>query len=461
MSRIHALFIIPAMLFPACLALGESGAELAPNIAIGRENPFAQVTPAAKVPEMLDPQDIELAPQMPPVQAKPELFVETVMIKVLGSENLKTVFEKMLTPFGSIAVDAASNSLIICDTRDNLDKILVQVRKIDKTPQIIEIEVAIVDVALDSDTDIGFNWDMLSTNTDNPAYRQNFTSRLSANPANDDTIANATAYNSVGSGADISIVVGTVRNVLHLLQTKRQIEILAKPTVRVVSGKSASVETVEEIPYQEQFDSSQGGSFASTQFKEVGVKLEVTAMINDDNSIMLTVTPEQNINTGTFGINNIPIIDTRRAKSNLLLRDGQVVIMGGLRRKEKSKLRDQIPVLGSIPVVGKLFGRDKEVVVNSELMVFISPHIYRGSLKPEELANYRQINSLPPIPIDPNTIDSTKKKVPTTEPVAKNAQPQTAQIQTAQTASTQPTKYYQLKKRKRKTDDSDKTISRL
>jgi len=403
-----------------CIGASQTPAELAPNISIGRENPFGQVNAVVKTQPEPSIEDIQAPNYQPqPMQAKPDLFVETIMVKVLGAENLKVVFEKMLTPFGSIAVDSQSNSLIICDTRENLDKILVQLHNIDKTPRIIEIEVAIVDVALDSDTDVGFNWDMLSTNTDNPAYRQNFTPRIGAVAPSTDTIGNATAYNSLGRGTDISIVVGTVRSVLHLLQTKRKIEILAKPTVRVVSGKTASVETVEEIPYQEQFDSSQGGSFAATQFKEVGVKLEVTAMINDDNSIMLTVAPEQNINTGTFGINNIPIIDTRRAKSNLLLRDGQVVIMGGLRRKEKSTLRDQVPLIGSLPVVGKLFGRDKEVIINSELMVFISPRISKNELTPDEILKFRQMNALPSLPLDdPNTPKSSAKRT-NPKPVSK------------------------------------------
>ena len=74
---------------------------------------------------------------------------------------------------------------------------------------------------------------------------------------------------------------------MHLLQQKKKIEILASPTVLVVSGKTASVETVEEIPYQEQTDSSLGGGFASTQFKLVGVKLNVSATLTDDNSILI------------------------------------------------------------------------------------------------------------------------------------------------------------------------------
>ena len=414
MSNTRLWTIIATVLTVTTLCLAADKApQLAPNVVIGRDNPFGQVAPPAKtlIEEDL-PVEILEQPQPVQVQARPELFVETVTVQWFKAENLKVAVEKMCTPFGSITTDPASNSLIICDTRENVDKMLAQIRNVDRTPQLVEIEVAIIDVQLDSDTDVGFNWDMLSTDKDNPAFRQNYTTRLGAIPPNTATLGSASAYNTTGVGSDVSIVVGTVRSVLHLLQTKRKVEILATPRVLVLSGKTGSVETVEEIPYQEQTDTSNGGLLTSTQFKNVGVKLNVQVQVTDDNSILLMVTPEQNINTGVFGINNVPIIDTRRANSNLILRDGEIVVMGGLRRKEKSKVRDQIPFLGSIPVVGKLFGRDKENVINSELIVFIAPHIYKGqNLTAAELQKYQQIKSLPSLAIDPNTITETPKQV--------------------------------------------------
>jgi type II secretory pathway component GspD/PulD (secretin) len=342
---------------------------------------------------------------------KPPLFIETIVVKFLDAQNLKPVVESMLSPFGSIAVDKASNSIILCDAEEPLRRMVGEIRKIDKTPQLLQIEVVIIDVGLGDDTEIGVNWDMLSTNDNTAAFRQNYTNRLAAVPPTTETIGSATAYNSLGQGSDLSIISGSVRNVVHMLQEKRKVEILASPTVLVVSGKSASVETVEEIPYQDKTDSSLGGGFTSTQFKLVGVKLNVTATLTDDNDILLAVEPEQNTNTGEFGINNIPIIDTRKAKTNLLLRDSEVVIMGGLRRKESSKVREQIPILGDIPLLGLLFGKDKIKTANSELVVFISPHIYRGQpISPEKLAKLNYARNLKDIPmIDPNDMKILKR----------------------------------------------------
>jgi type II secretory pathway component GspD/PulD (secretin) len=400
------IFPIAAMLLAAQTFAEDEPNQADPNA--GRYNPFAKFELAG-----VQLQQKEQSPQQPmsrpdfakaPANEKPPLFVQTVVIKFLDAQNLKTVLENMLSPVGSMAVDKNSNSLIICDANEPLKRIVSEIRTVDKTPQLLQIEVVIVDVQLDNDTEIGVNWDMLSDKNHTVNFRQNVTKRIGSTAPTPENIGNATAFNSTGLGSDLSIVSGDVRNVIHMLQEKRKVEILASPTVLVVSGKTASVEAVEEIPYQELTDSSLGGGFASTQFKLVGIKLNVAATLTDDNSILLTVEPEQNTNTGTFGINNIPIIDTRKAKSNLLLRDGDVVIMGGLRRKESMKTREQVPILGDIPLIGLLFGRDVVNTLNSELIVFLSPHIYKGQPpSPEKLAKFKYVNNLKGVPIsDPN-----------------------------------------------------------
>lgn len=331
---------------------------------------------------------------------KPPLVVQTIVIKFLDAQNLKTVLDNMLSPFGSLAVDKNSNSIIICDANESLQRIVNQIRKVDKTPRLLQIEVVIVDVQLDNDSEIGVNWDMLNNKNNTVSFRQNVTQRIGSTPPTPENIGNASAFNSTGLGSDLSIVSGSVRNVIHMLQIKRKVQIIASPTVLVVSGKNASVEAVEEIPYQELTDSSLGGGFASTQFKKVGVKLNVAATLTDDNNILLTVEPEQNTNTGTFGINNIPIIDTRKAKSNLLLKDSQVVIMGGLRRKESMKTREGIPILGDIPLIGLLFSRNAIHTINSELIVFLSPHISKeNEISSEQMAKFSYANSLKGVPL--------------------------------------------------------------
>ncbi len=320
------------------------------------------------------------------------LLVETINLKFLDAENLKKVLDKMSSPYGSIATNPKSNSLIVCDTKDNLARILTEIRKADKTPEQIMIEVVIVDVQLEDDTEIGVNWDRLFETKRDQAYSQ--------------TLIPTTLQ----TGATFSILKSGISGTLKALQRIRNVEILASPRVLVVSGEEAYIKTVEEIPYKELTESTEGSAGAgnqvtSTKFKEAGITLTVKATVADDRKILMTIEPQQSINTGVAGVGDttVPIVDKREAKTTLIMEDGQVVVMGGLRRKETKLIRDQVPLLGDLPLVGFLFANNKKVVENSELLVLISPHIYKDEPVPEDvMAKFKEIKDRPLLSLPEN-----------------------------------------------------------
>ena len=341
-----------------------------------------------------------------PVEVKLPLFVRTITLKFLNAANLKNALEKMSSVNGRISIDENTNSIIVCDTKENMERILAEVRKADQTPKQVIIEVFIIDVQLNNDTEIGVDWDILSTDNKDFAYRQGmiYPDRLTAT-TNVKDVGNMTNYMTTGLGSEVAIVTKDIRNVLHLLQEKRNVDILASPRVMVVSGQNASIETVEEIPYQEKTDTSGGGLLTSTQFKKVGVILKVKATLTDDEKILLEIEPEQSVNTGT-SIGEVPVIDTRKASTKLLMDDGQIVVMGGLRRQETQIIKYQVPLLGDLPLIGFIFSDNRKVVENSELIVLLSPHIYKGESVPAEaMARFNDIKNRPvlSLPAEPNS----------------------------------------------------------
>ena len=178
----------------------------------------------------------------------------------------------------------------------------------------------------------------------------------------------------------------------------------------MVSGQSAQIKTVEEIPYQERFQTTGGGgggnAIASIQFKEVGVTLDVKATLTDQGKILMEIKPAQSVQTGKASSDELsaPVVDTRSAESTLLLEDGQVVVMGGLRRKETRTQKEQVPLLGDIPVLGFFFSSNNVEVHNSELLVFISPHIYRDEpLTDEQLSRYNKLRGKPLLSLPDDT----------------------------------------------------------
>ena len=359
---------------------------------VGRDNPFAQIPRSVKTVAPIALQSSEF------IEELPELFVQTIMLKFLDAQSLKQAIDNMSSRLGIISINEKNNSLIVCDTKEKLDKIVSEIKKADKTPRQIMVEMVIVDVQISDDTAIGINWDLLTDKAQDMAYRQNFTAatRLGTTVEDATTIGNATAFNTTGLGSNFSVINGDIRNVVSVLQEKRDVEILASPRVMVVSGKTASIEAVRELPYNELTDTSAGGSMSSTEFKKVGVTLEVTATLTDDNLIFLDVSSEQNVVVGASPT-DVPNIDTINASSEVLLQDGQVVIIGGLRRQELTKETSQVPILGDIPLIGLLFRYTNTVVSNTELIMFLSPRIYTDeeTIPEDAMEKYREIKDRP------------------------------------------------------------------
>jgi type II secretory pathway component GspD/PulD (secretin) len=358
---------------------------------VGKENPFEIVTPKADFLERMRPVQEPQQVQQTIIEEIPDLFVQTIMLKFLQAASVEPVAAGLASRHGVVAVDAATNSLIIADTAENLKRMVDQIRKADQTPKQVMIEVVIVDVQLNDETEIGVNWQRI-TGGNTEKYTQTLATTL------------ATAGTS---GMDFSFLRDGIDVTIHALQQVKDVEILASPKIMVVSGQSAMIQTVEEIPYTEQSETSAGGSLTSTQFREVGVTLNVTATITDDDRIKLMVQPEQSVNTGRFGTQNqsgVPIIDTRKAMTTLMMKDGQAVVMGGLRSRTKRNTVDKIPLLGDLPLVGFLFSNDKVELEQTELVVFLAPHIYKGDpLSEEQMEHFNELNSTPPLEFKEHT----------------------------------------------------------
>ena len=362
-------YISTALILCIALAAIAMAEEQSKTEDVGRKDPFTSVTPAkekkvvevAKVPAPVQVV-VQAAPEPEPA---PVLFIETAMLKFLSAESMSPAVMQLLTEYGSVSIDEDTNSLVICDSKENITRIITEIRKADRTPRQIQVEVVILDVALSDDNEIGVNWadlDLLAGDPHSVSYMQ--------------------SLSTLTSGGAFNIIQDSISVTVKALQKVRNVEILASPRVLVVSGREATISTVEEIPYEELSQSSGGvgttDAITSTQFKTAGITLTVKATITDDGKILMHVAPDQSVDTGSPGLDGrVPIVNRRTADTTLLLEDGQVVAMGGLRRKDKKLMHDKIPLLGDLPLLGFLFSNDRTVITESELLVLISPTIYK------------------------------------------------------------------------------------
>lgn len=357
---------------------------------IGKQDPFKMVTPIADAKKRLFAKMIGSKEDV--IVKAPDLYVEAIMLKFLRASNVERIVANLTSGYGVVTSDTETNSLIICDTKERLKWIVREIRKADKTPRQIMVEVVIADVQLNDETEIGVDWtDLLADSTNTVGV-----------PTMLDGIGHfggSQSLISLGSGGALRLLKKNIGVTLAALQQTREVEILASPRVLVVSGQEAYIKTIEEIAYKESSDTSAGGLLTSTEFKEVGITLTVKATITDEDKILIVIESEQSVNTGTNTVTDseVPVVDTRSAKTTLLMYDGQVVVMGGLRKKETRISNDKIPLLGDLPLVGFLFSNDKTETKYSELLVFISPHIYDDDapLSDEETARFRELLDAP------------------------------------------------------------------
>ncbi len=344
--------------------------------------------------------------------ASPVVDVETGMYKLsyARAAEVETILQGILTKdVGSVIADTRSNQVIVTDTPSNFAVIEALIPELDRRVPQVYIEVMMVDAVLNDDAQYGVKWlaeailkhghdlKSLSFGTDPSGLSPNLTNvgtpdllMGSLQPSID---AAMMGFGIIGNDVDLSaIIAAEVQD--------RDARILATPNVTVLNNQQAVVEIVQEIPFQEMTQTTQGPPVSSTEFKDIGVTLTVTPQITHDGSIMLQLRPEESSISG-YSETGIPIEDSRRTQTTLLVDDGATVYIAGLRSISKSLDVSKVPVLGDIPYMGYLFRGTKMSDHRTELLVFVTVHIIEESLPgltPEEQRKFDEIDTLPTVP---------------------------------------------------------------
>jgi type IV pilus assembly protein PilQ len=177
------------------------------------------------------------------------------------------------------------------------------------------------------------------------------------------------ALSAVFSASDFSLV-------LSALQTQTSSKIVSNPTIVTLNNTEATINVGRETPIPKYAYNQQTGSFEVNgfEYKPIGIILKVTPQVNARGFIKLTVEPEvsQSTSNATFNGANIPVVDTRKAKTQVSLKDGFTMGIGGLITTQTSKVGNKVPILGSIPGLGRLFRSDNKNMEQTNLIIFIT-----------------------------------------------------------------------------------------
>lgn len=312
-----------------------------------------------------------------------------VLLNTRMGETTGAGVSGFLSSRGSVTVDQRTNSLLIRDTADQL----VQIRKLITTLDIpvrqVLIESRIVIANNDFTKDLGVRFGASTIKHKNGNLVSEVASSGTLNGT--DALHNGTDLlqadrlnvNLPVSGAAGTFAIALSKLPLGLLldlelsamQQEGNGEVVSSPRVITSNQKTALIEQGTEIPYQEA--ASSGAT--SVSFKKAVLKLEVTPQITPDDRIVMDL----KVNKDEVGavVAGVPSIDTRKVETQVLVDNGETVVLGGIYEQRKTQSSARVPFFGDLPYVGFLFKTTKKEDTKRELLVFITPKIIKDSLK--------------------------------------------------------------------------------
>jgi type IV pilus assembly protein PilQ len=266
------------------------------------------------------------------------------------------------TKRGQVGVDSRNNQIIMTDTAEKIAQAKEIIRSIDKvTPQVV-IEARIVEVSETFSRDIGTEWGVTAGPDINGNDSQTYTMAMNHPPSS-----------SSGSiGYQFSRLAGTnfsLNAELQAVEAAGEGKIISTPKIVTLDNKEAVISQGIEYPYLER-DSS---GLSTTKFKDIDLELKVKPHVTPDNRINLTIDiTKDDIGTITGGV---PSLNTNQAKTELLVNDGDTIVIGGILKTNAAESESRFPLLSSIPVVGWLFKSKANSNTKNELLIFITPKI--------------------------------------------------------------------------------------
>lgn len=345
-------------------------------------------------------------------EKKVPMVTKIITLNFAQTDEISASLMKLLSARGSIQVNARTNSLIITDVPDKLAVIEETAKLLDApTPQVM-IETLILDVTLADEDELGVDWEALQVRKHQDMANTNDYTLMTDQPKIVDLsqpisqITNATFQVAVQQKLGWYDLAYTIRAWVQ----NRKAKVLASPKILTLDNQEAKIEIISQVPYNQANSSTEGGATTGTAFKDIGTRLSVTAHVTKDGHITMKLKPEQDINAGTEPVTQVPIVDTRRAETNVLVKDGDTVIIGGLRRVDVNETIAKVPILGDIPFIGNIFKKTIKDKTDVELMMFVTPHIIKeNKLTTEEMQRYQQNLPLPQSPYDTRPVDIKEK----------------------------------------------------
>ena len=318
------------------------------------------------------------------------LEVNLVPVNYASASEMSARVKDIMTERGNVAVDSRTNTMIVRDVRSNMARIKSLVQSLDtQTPQVL-IESRIVEANTTFQRSVGIQWGgsaQMAPNTGNAtglvfpnsvvvrgAAGQQGSDGTSASP---NFAINLPVSVGLGNGGGLGFQFGSAGGALALnlrltaLENQGVVKTISSPRVTTLDNVGAKISQGVSIPFSQV---SAGG--VNTAFIEASLSLDVTPHITADGSILMTIKASNNQpDPSATGANGQPAIQRKEAQTQVLVRDSDTTVIGGIYVRTGSTSQSTVPILGKIPILGFFFRTTRDVETRNELLIFITPRI--------------------------------------------------------------------------------------
>lgn len=272
----------------------------------------------------------------------------------------------LMSSRGSVTVDSRTNSLLLRDSKEALRQTERWLRALDVPLEQVELSAHIVTINEEQLRELGVSWSSSPADAVTEALR---------NPQL--AIPLATANPALRAGVTLGQLSGELLNLeLSALEQENQIEIIASPRLFTSHQQTATIKQGTEIPYE--VKSGNSGATA-IEFKEAVLGMEVTPVVLGSGRIQLKLRLSQNMpgRSMTMGDSQVLSIDKQEIETQVTLRDGETLALGGIFQQQRAQGEKRVPWLGDLPLLGTLFRQQTDERKKRELVIFITPRLVR------------------------------------------------------------------------------------
>lgn len=319
--------------------------------------------------------------------------IETVLLRINNAavSDIEPKIEQALVNKSNekkiqIISDERTNSLLITAPEDVVNKAKALIQALDiPTPQVL-ISVKMIEISKTGQEQLGLHYGFggskfgASFDNPNPDTLAGGTGNQAGNPATG-TGATSLTFNALGN------FTANFNARLDWAIQNNYATVLADPQVAAQDNKSASISIVNKHPVIKTSVDSVGRAYSDVGFVDVGQTLTITPRIDTQGFVTLALQPTISADSGDVIVNGnpVPVVDSRSVQTTMRVRDGESIVIGGLKRKDTTNSVEKMPILGDIPILGRLFQTTTQSEDDSEIIIVVTPHITTRLAPSEEM----------------------------------------------------------------------------